>query len=135
MQLMALSHRRLIVYGLLYVSAMFIGGTLLALIIQAVRSPITPVPMSTPLPVAPLPGLTATPTRAAPTTITPTRRPTVTAIPVRTATAQPVCHVVQWGENLWTIAERYRVTVEDLQRANGIRWPDWIFPGQCLKIP
>ncbi len=81
---MALSHRRLIVYGLLYVSAMFIGGTLLALVIQAVRSPVTPAPTSTPLPAAPLPAWTATPTRAAPTTITPTHRPTVTAIPTPT---------------------------------------------------
>jgi LysM repeat protein len=127
----------LIVFGLLYVAAMLIGVALLALVIQAVRSPVAPMPTSTPLPAAPLPVLTVTPvpTRSS-ATATATRRPTVTALPIRTATAQPVCHMVQWGETLSEIAWDYNITVAALKRANGIPgWNDRIFQEQCLTIP
>jgi LysM repeat protein len=44
-------------------------------------------------------------------------------------------HVVQRGEYLKVIAARYGVSVTSLVRANGIRNPNLIYPGQRLKIP
>lgn len=43
-------------------------------------------------------------------------------------------HVVRDGESLWMIALRYRVTTNDLKRANGLRG-DLIRPGDRLEIP
>ncbi|MGQ9490967.1 MAG: LysM peptidoglycan-binding domain-containing protein [Anaerolineae bacterium] len=44
-------------------------------------------------------------------------------------------HVVQKGETLLSIARRYGVTVQEIQKANNITNPDLIFPGQVLVIP
>lgn len=44
-------------------------------------------------------------------------------------------HVVQWGENLATIAYRYGLPVEALAQANGITDPNLIYIGQQLVIP
>jgi len=44
-------------------------------------------------------------------------------------------HVVQWGENLATIAYRYGVPVEVLIQANGLSDPNLIYIGQQLVIP
>lgn len=44
-------------------------------------------------------------------------------------------HVVQKGETLLSIARRYGVTVQAIQKANNIPNPDLIFPGQVLVIP
>ncbi len=130
---MTLSRSRLIIFGVIYLIVMCGSAALLAVVIPAARRPSIPTPnMPTPSS-KPLPSAaTAT---AVPSRPGATRRPTVTAMPTLTATPQPTCHVVQWGETLWSLAERYGVAVEDLERANGIRWPDLIFPGQCLKLP
>jgi len=47
----------------------------------------------------------------------------------------PVYHIVQRGENLTRIARLYGKTVGDLVRANAIRNPNLIYPGQRLVIP
>lgn len=48
---------------------------------------------------------------------------------------EPLVHVVRPGENLFRIALRYGLTVEELARANGIADPNLIFVGQRLVIP
>ncbi len=48
---------------------------------------------------------------------------------------QPVNHTVRSGENLWTIASRYGVTVGEIARANQISSSAVIRPGQELTIP
>jgi LysM repeat protein len=45
------------------------------------------------------------------------------SIPISVSTARPdgdVVHEVQYGQNLWTIAELYHVHVEDIKRLNGL---------------
>lgn len=63
----------------------------------------------------------------------------VTMLPVGTARAETVIckafHVVQRGETLTQIANRYEVSVAHIVQANGIRNPNRIFPGQRLCIP
>ncbi|GAB4565282.1 MAG: hypothetical protein Kow0047_15720 [Anaerolineae bacterium] len=56
--------------------------------------------------------------------------PTVTP-----AAAGPVEHVVQRGEYLKLIAEKYGVSPEEIIRANNLRNPNVIYPGQKLIIP
>lgn len=47
----------------------------------------------------------------------------------------PRVHVTRTGESLSRIAQRYRVSVEALQRSNRIRDADQLFVGQKLLIP
>lgn len=49
--------------------------------------------------------------------------------------ANPLVHIVQWGENLTWIAARYGTTVEAIMRANGIANPNRIYAGQRLIVP
>ncbi len=51
------------------------------------------------------------------------------------AQAQDRTHVVQPGENLFRIALRYGLTVDQLAFANGITNPERIYAGQILVIP
>ncbi len=44
-----------------------------------------------------------------------------------------VSHVVRRGESLWSISEKYDVTVQDIFRWNGLK-KNRIFPGKRLKI-
>lgn len=44
-------------------------------------------------------------------------------------------HIVQWGENLASIAARYGMTVEAVAQANGITDQNYIYIGQQLVIP
>lgn len=44
-------------------------------------------------------------------------------------------HTVAKGENLWVIAQRFGVTVHDLQTYNGIRNPNRLSVGQELRVP
>jgi len=44
-------------------------------------------------------------------------------------------HIVQWGENLASIADRYGTTVAAIAQANGIVNTDYIYIGQQLVIP
>ena len=47
---------------------------------------------------------------------------------------QNVYYRVQRGDRLWRIAKRYRTTVSNIARLNGIRNPNLIFVGQILGI-
>ncbi|WP_121614218.1 LysM peptidoglycan-binding domain-containing protein [Mesobacillus foraminis] len=44
-------------------------------------------------------------------------------------------HVVQPGESLWQIAQRYNTSVQAIIQANNIQNPNSIFPGTTLTIP
>lgn len=44
-------------------------------------------------------------------------------------------HIVQRGETLASIAARYRTTISQLIRLNGLRNPNIIFVGQRLRVP
>ena len=50
-------------------------------------------------------------------------------------TTDPLVHVVKPGEYLAAIAARYGTTVRAISRANGLRNPNRIYPGQRLVIP
>jgi LysM repeat protein len=45
-----------------------------------------------------------------------------------------VTHTVRRGESLWSISEKYNVTVQELFRWNGLRKGGRIMPGKKLKI-
>lgn len=49
--------------------------------------------------------------------------------------AEGVYHVVQPGESLGGIAQRYGVSYQQIRSANGIRNPDFLYVGQQLLIP
>ncbi len=100
-------------------------------------SPIPPPPTPTPLP-------TPTATRVVPPTDTPTPEGGPTSAPPPEASATPApaetrtgrtTHVVQPGETLSQIAQRYGVSVEAIVQANGLADPSLIYPGQTLIIP
>ena len=59
--------------------------------------------------------------------------------PPRAATPAPVVgqqrYVVREGDSLSVIAERFGVTQEAIQRANGLAEPNSLFAGQELIIP
>ncbi len=55
--------------------------------------------------------------------------------PIAGVQAQGGVHVVQPGETLSTIAQRYGVDVEDIVRANRLANPNAIYVGQKLRIP
>lgn len=50
-------------------------------------------------------------------------------------TSGQTIHIVQWGETLSMIADRYGVTVEAIMAANGLHDPNFVYVGQRLKIP
>ncbi|WP_119065432.1 LysM peptidoglycan-binding domain-containing protein [Aggregatilinea lenta] len=60
--------------------------------------------------------------------------PTVPTQPTTPATGATT-HTVRPGENLYRISLMYGVTMDALQRANGIYNPNLIFTGQILTIP
>ena len=59
------------------------------------------------------------------------------AAPSRPAAATPAVtrHVVQRGDNLLAIAERFQVHPDDLAAANGLHPPYQVLVGQALRIP
>ncbi|HJW83338.1 MAG TPA: FxLYD domain-containing protein [Anaerolineae bacterium] len=61
------------------------------------------------------------------------RTPLPTFTPAPTPT--PVIHIVQPGETLIDIANRYNVTLDALQAANGVLRPETLQIGQALIIP
>ncbi len=61
--------------------------------------------------------------------------PTFAQEPLPTPTAAVTVHVVQRGENLFRIALRYGVSLEELSRLNGITNPGSIQVGQRLLVP
>lgn len=76
----------------------------------------------------------------APTPVAPTPEPT--QAPESAGAPTPVeapsggsTYIVQRGDALWLIAQRFRVTVTALVQANGLYNANWIYPGQSLTIP
>ena len=55
--------------------------------------------------------------------------------PLPTLRSAEVVHTVRWGENLKSIARRYRVLPADIAHKNGIADPNLIYNGQQLEIP
>lgn len=47
----------------------------------------------------------------------------------------PTVHVVGWGDTLFSIANRYGVSVNAIMQANNLRNPNFIWVGQSLTIP
>lgn len=47
----------------------------------------------------------------------------------------PRQHQVVNGDNLWNIADKYDVTVDELIKLNGIQYPDLVLPGQVIQLP
>jgi LysM repeat protein len=87
---------------------------------EIVTSPDPPSPSPSPVPTAtPTPSPTATPT------------PSPTATPA----SSPVVHVVQRGETLRAVAERYDVSVRSIVKANSLANASLIVVGQKLIIP
>ncbi len=64
-------------------------------------------------------------------TVPSTAPPAETAI----ATAEAVTYIVQPGDSLSGIADKFGVPVEDLMRANNITNPDFLIVGQELIVP
>lgn len=68
-------------------------------------------------------------------------QPTPTAVPAAAPPADPApaptdnVYVVQAGDALWLIAQRFHITVDDIVAANGLYNANWIYPGQALIIP
>jgi LysM repeat protein len=71
------------------------------------------------------------------TTTQPTTSPTPATTPSPSATAmpKPATHLVQAGETLSQIAEKYDVPLADLMQVNGIQNSDAIYVGQELRLP
>ena len=63
------------------------------------------------------------------------RDPPRDAVPAATPGGPGVHHRVQPGETLWRIARTYGVTVEQLQRANGLSDPTQLEVGMRLFVP
>jgi cytoskeleton protein RodZ len=59
----------------------------------------------------------------------------LTPSPTATPTATPRVHVVQPGDNLWSISVRYGVTVEAVREANGLTEDSVLHAGDRLLIP
>ncbi|MEN8241627.1 MAG: CAP domain-containing protein, partial [Chloroflexota bacterium] len=63
--------------------------------------------------------------------------PDVVTAPVSRAEANPdgsVVHIVQAGQDLWTIAVVYEVNLQDIYQLNGMSPGDFIFPGDEIII-
>lgn len=81
----------------------------------------------------------ATPPETVPVTVPPTPPETV---PATTATTQPpvdsdgiLLYTVQAGDTLFSIAQRFGVSLDDVIEANNISNPDVIYEGDTLTIP
>ena len=94
-------------------------------------------PAATSSPTAtPRPTARPSPTPTAATTPTPTPSPTPTPAPTAVPTPPPTTtYIVQEGDTLAAIAQRFGVTTRALQEANGIEDPNTIYVGQQLVIP
>jgi hypothetical protein len=56
-------------------------------------------------------------------------------IPTQSPEPEMLIHIVQSGDTLYDIAEKYGVSVEDIVKANELENPDWLSIGQELIIP
>lgn len=59
---------------------------------------------------------------------------TLFAANVAPARAEAIVHIVQWGETLSQISQRYGVSIPAIQAANGLT-STWLYAGQSLIIP
>jgi len=118
------------------------GGTLVvALGLAGISGAISGAPVAT---ASPTPGATSstTPTAApssseASGSVAPTAPAsnTVTPTPAATPAATPRTYIVQSGDTLNEIAQRFGTTASAIAAANGINVNDTIDPGQVLIIP
>jgi len=128
---------RLILYGVLYVGAMLVIGSLIAFAVTHSRSSGAPVstPQALPSPITPM--LRAVPTVAAsPIEIRPL--PTSTPLATFTPAARATCYVVQRGDTVNNLARRYNVKSSEIMKANPWllrRKSYWLYPNDCLVIP
>ncbi len=102
-------------------------------------SPVAPSPATQETAATSVPDATRTvspaPTEPLPTrTNSPAPSPSATALPA-TAPPQVTTYVVQPGDTLTIIAQRFNVTLEALVQANDIKDPDRVEVGQALIIP
>ncbi len=86
--------------------------------------------------------LVPTATRTLTPTSTPTAKPTATPAPYTpaptatpTVTPTPIVHVIARGETLLAIANKYGVSVADIQEVNGISDPRLLQVGQQIFVP
>ncbi len=100
----------------LYSTNIYVGESLVIPVAGAVR-PVT-VPTATP------PPADATPIP-----------PPVTPAPDAAPAAAPGTYLVQRGDTLWLIAQRFGLSVGQLMAANSIGNPNYIYYGQVLVIP
>jgi len=109
-----------------------ISAVMLLLFGLAACTPAAELPQGTPSPTragvlvtysGPAPSVTPSPTNAA------------TSTPLPTATPTPRTHVVKAKEDLWGIAWRYGITLEELLTANPTIDPHFLSIGAELKIP
>ena len=93
----------------------------------------TATPTRTPSPSAsPTPTLTPTPTE----TSTPSFTPTPTLSPTPTPSPTPPTQViVNTGDTLLGLAQRFNLTWEALVAVNGMKYPYFIYPGDVLRLP
>lgn len=118
--------KRLPVFLLLVAGA--ISSIVLAGCIGQVITRVTPTPTATPTLAAPTSEATLRPTATpAPYTPAPTATPTMTPT--------PIIYSIARGDTLLQIAQKFGVTVRDLQETNGITDPRSLRVGQELIIP
>jgi LysM repeat protein len=91
--------------------------------------------VTSPEPASPVPAASEQPTATPPATPTPSPTATPTPSPRATPTPSPVVHVVQRGETLRAIAERYGVSQRSIVKANSLANASLIVVGQKLIIP
>ncbi len=115
----------------LIVTVLFVG----AVATTQLPAPVTPTPTPTPVPLSAVEP-TASPTETPTATLSPAPSPTFTVSPTPTASPTPAAtvHVVQEGEVLAQIAQRYGVSVEAIREANNLT-SDLLRVGQELIIP
>ena len=75
------------------------------------------------------------PTNTPTPTLTPTLPPTPTLSPTPTPTPKPLIHSIKTGETLNFIAQKYNVSLADLEQANDITQDTILQVGQELIIP
>lgn len=107
--------------------------TILPLVVMFVLIVACSRPLDAPTPTAGLPAIVlSTPTlRSARLPSQRTPAPTFTPAPTPTL----VVHIVEPGDTLIDIANRYQTTLDDLQAANGVLNPETLQIGQSLIIP